>query len=245
MAAANSSRTERLTALSREFVHKLHNALNAMHFSIALLQKASEANATPTVKQQLAKLERGMEKLEHLGLAYASLVTPEDAPTEQVDVTELVTEVLQLTAAECQAASIVTVAEVAPDLPPALGDRERLRDALLRLVANAREAMRPGGKLTVRADRDVGGRQVVLEVMDTGCGIPAADLPRVCQPFFTTKPDTLGLSLAVVKRRVEAYGGEVAITSQPGRGTTFTLRLPTAARRKAALARKVQREQWQ
>jgi signal transduction histidine kinase len=105
-----------------------------------------------------------------------------------------------------------------------LGDPQRLKQVLLNLCRNAIEAMPAGGLLTLRARCQDG--EVVLEVSDTGVGIPADALERVFEPFYTTKEAGTGLGLAVCRRIVEAHGGRLSVRSQPDRGTTIQVHLP-------------------
>ncbi|HXG04517.1 MAG TPA: ATP-binding protein, partial [Candidatus Binatia bacterium] len=86
------------------------------------------------------------------------------------------------------------------------------------------DAMPAGGELTVAAA--VRDGQLVIEVADTGEGIPPADLPHVLEPFFSTKPGGSGLGLAMVHRIAQDHGGDVSVESTPGRGTRVVLRFP-------------------
>ncbi len=129
-----------------------------------------------------------------------------------------------------RAVDLKVVAE--PDLPPVLGDTGRLVEALLHLVSNAREAMPRGGTLVLAAYRskeDPAGH-VILEVRDTGSGIPEDVLPRVFDPFFSTRDrdDAAGLGCAQVREIVADHGGTVSIESVPGEGTRVVIRLPAA-----------------
>ncbi len=104
-------------------------------------------------------------------------------------------------------------------------DPEQVKEALVNLLINAREAMPDGGRLTVttrRGDEDA----VEIEVADTGCGIPEANLSRIFEPFFTTKEYGTGLGLTNVKRLVEDNGGTLTVTSEEGKGSSFTVRFP-------------------
>ncbi|HZI12805.1 MAG TPA: ATP-binding protein [Myxococcus sp.] len=119
-------------------------------------------------------------------------------------------------------------AEVDPDLPLVPMDRRLIRQALVNVAVNAIQSMPQGGLLQVRARREAhaGKEQLRIDVADQGPGIPAELLHRVFEPFFTTKAQGTGLGLAVVKRILEEHRGEIAVESTPGRGTTFTFRLP-------------------
>jgi two-component system NtrC family sensor kinase len=117
---------------------------------------------------------------------------------------------------------------VAPGLPAVCVDRAQLEQALLNLVTNAVDAMPGGGRLSLTARADDG--HVVLVVTDTGSGISAADLPRVFEPLYTTKPlgKGSGLGLPILKEIVEAHRGTVRLESRAGEGTSAEVLLPAA-----------------
>jgi signal transduction histidine kinase len=112
-------------------------------------------------------------------------------------------------------------------LPPLEVDPDQIKEALVNLLINAREAMPTGGRLTVttRADEDC---HVEIEIADTGCGIPRASLHRIFEPFFTSKDYGTGLGLTNVKRLVQDNGGTIEVQSQDGKGSRFVLRFPAA-----------------
>jgi signal transduction histidine kinase len=117
-----------------------------------------------------------------------------------------------------------------PDsLPEVRVDPMQLEQALVEIVSNALDAMPSGGRLRIGAvsNGDKTGAQVVIEISDTGPGIPEHVLPSVCEPFFTTRQEGTGLGLAIAKRYVEQNGGQLEIVSQPG-GTTVRVRLGAA-----------------
>jgi signal transduction histidine kinase len=118
------------------------------------------------------------------------------------------------------------------DLPEVRVDPMQMEQALLELVSNALDAMPRGGRLRLAALAGNGAAapgEVVVEVADTGGGIPAHVLPSVCEPFFTTRQEGTGLGLAIAKRFVEQNGGRLEIDSVPGSGTTVRVRLPAGA----------------
>ena len=115
----------------------------------------------------------------------------------------------------------------------------RLEQALTEIVSNALDAMSPpaGGRLEIGAHVATGdaggggsGAGVVIDITDSGCGIPAEILPNLCEPFFTTRSEGTGLGLAIAQRYVEEAGGRLEITSVVGRGTTVRIWLPVASR---------------
>jgi PAS domain S-box-containing protein len=118
-------------------------------------------------------------------------------------------------------------------------DAAQVEDAVHGLLTNAIEAIDGDGAVVVRLsecdNEDGTGREVVIEVKDNGRGISEEDLSRIFSPFFGTNPNGAGLGLPAVKRVARAHGGRVEVTSTPGRGSTFTIRLP---RQSAAIDRK-------
>ena len=111
------------------------------------------------------------------------------------------------------------------------GDAAQLHQALVNLCHNARDAMPSGGTLTVAARNTVvdDKRCVVLEIKDTGCGIPPALLDKIYEPFFTTKDLGHGLGLSTAQSIVKSHGGFIKTESQPGHGSTFRVHLPAQA----------------
>jgi signal transduction histidine kinase len=118
--------------------------------------------------------------------------------------------------------------DYADGAPPLLGQAGPLVQVFVNLFTNAAHAMSDhGGSLSVRT-RPVDGTEIVVEVTDTGVGIPAEALDRIFEPFFTTKEAGrgTGLGLSIVREIVEAHGGTVRAASTPGEGTTFFVGLP-------------------
>jgi signal transduction histidine kinase len=103
-----------------------------------------------------------------------------------------------------------------------------LRQVLMNLVLNAQQAMGDGGSITIRVSEDAPSGVGIIEVTDTGPGIPEAMRDKLFKPFQTSKVEGHGIGLALVKRFVDNFGGSVEVESEAGRGTTFRLKLPLA-----------------
>jgi signal transduction histidine kinase len=138
---------------------------------------------------------------------------------------------LEFLAAELGAARVEVERDLAAGLPPVAADEGQLRAVFLNLVRNSREAMPRGGRLAARTRLD--GGTVEITIADTGGGIPAGDLTRIFEPFYSTKERGTGLGLAFAREVVVQLGGTIRCDSEVGRGTTFTLRLPVAADERA------------
>jgi two-component system NtrC family sensor kinase len=111
-----------------------------------------------------------------------------------------------------------------------LADRSQLQQVFINTIMNAVQAMGEHGELTVEVG-PAADAQVEIAIADTGCGIPAADLARVFDPFYTTKPEGqgTGLGLSIAYGIVTKHNGTISIASEPGKGTVVTIRLPASA----------------
>ncbi|HEX6737838.1 MAG TPA: ATP-binding protein [Vicinamibacteria bacterium] len=154
---------------------------------------------------------------------------------QPVEAARLIEQALEPFAAALAERGFTVITEAAPGLPPLHGDPAVLRRALQNLVENALKYDAGGRWLALRAEA-AGGGELRITVEDHGRGIEPADLPHVFEPFYRGREPQeeqihgVGLGLALVRRAVEAHGGRVSVASAPGRGSTFTLRLPAAAR---------------
>ena len=135
-------------------------------------------------------------------------------------------DAMRLVAGQAEARDIVTNISQRDDIAPVMADRDSLRSVLSNLLINAVQAMNGGGRLDVNIYRDKEQPTVCIEIADTGSGIPAEDVPKIFEPYFSTKETGTGLGLAIVKKGVEEHGGTISVASEIGQGTTFTIVLP-------------------
>ena len=153
-----------------------------------------------------------------------------DPTVKEVNLNEAVDEVIGLTTQKTRYANVHIETELDPDIPVIHASASEIQQILLNLVNNAIDAIeRPGGTVTVSTRG--AGEAVVLEVRDTGKGIPEANLERIFDPFFTTKPvgQGTGLGLSICYGIVEKMGGQIAVESEIEKGTTFRVSFPKEA----------------
>jgi signal transduction histidine kinase len=147
---------------------------------------------------------------------------------EPTDLNQEIDEALDFFAPEAAAAGVELVRYLDPELPRVLLDAESFRGALFNLLLNAKQAMPDGGQIVVRTSER--GGHVVLDVIDTGCGMDDHTAAHMFEAFFSTKPGGSGLGLPTTAKIIEAHGGRIHVQSEAGRGTQFTIELPVPAR---------------
>jgi PAS domain S-box-containing protein len=121
--------------------------------------------------------------------------------------------------------NVEVVADVDPGLPLVMVDAAQIEQVFINVILNALEAMPKGGRLEIRTGSK--DELVTVEFTDTGCGIPKSVMGKIFDPLFTTKPRGIGLGLAMSKSIMERHGGDIEVRSKEGKGTTFTVSLPT------------------
>jgi signal transduction histidine kinase len=219
-------RQERLAAigeLASAVGHELRNPLGVITNALYLLRAQSEQSGNDNTARHLATAEREVGAATLIVSDLLDFARAREPVTAPVDVPALMTEVEGVIPPP---PGISVVRDDAADCPPALADRDQLRQVLLNLLTNAYEAMPDGGAITVSV-RPIGDR-VQIVVRDPGTGMDAETAARLFEPFFTRKARGIGLGLAVTKRIIDSHHGSITLATEPGAGTTFTVDLPTA-----------------
>ena len=149
---------------------------------------------------------------------------------EPTELNQVVDRLIRLVQHELEMTGIQLHRELQDDLPRVTCDPAQIEQVLLALVMNAIDAMPRGGNLWIRSHTDSTAAAIQLEVRDDGCGIPAEILPHIFEPFLTTKETGhgVGLGLAISHSIIERHHGNIEVHSDPGRGTSFSIRLPLA-----------------
>jgi signal transduction histidine kinase len=223
--AARLQRSERLAAIGQVaggIAHELRNPLNVIKTSVYYLLNARTPNPAKTA-EHLQRIERHVLTADGVITALSDFARMPLPNVRPFVLAECLREVLEDTTIPEK----VRVTLVLPaTLPRALADVDQVRIVFGNLIRNAREAMPEGGELTLRGTAIEEG--VELTVADTGVGIAPENLSRVLEPLFSTKARGLGLGLAIARAILEKNQGSLRVQSELGRGSTFTVRLPSA-----------------
>jgi signal transduction histidine kinase len=233
------TQTQRLATIgtiAAVIAHEFNNILTPIvsYSQYALTSAQGDAPDMDLIKKALIKAFLAADKAGKICASMLSLARGQ-SNFSKMSVQKLVEEVLTVLARDPQKDGIALRVQIEPEMY-VQADSVQLEQVVLNLLINARQAMLArGGSLTIKASRCPEGNQAKLQIIDTGTGIPEKLLPKIFQPFFTTKGTARhgeargsGLGLAICKDIIEHHGGRIEVESQVGRGTTFTIYLPLA-----------------
>jgi signal transduction histidine kinase len=221
-------RSERLATVGRMAAHIAHEVrnplasigLNAELLGDEITDRGEEARRLVT--SIIGEVDR-LAEITETYLRFARLPRPK---LDRENVGAIVASVLDLSRAELAQDGVEVALDLAPGLPEIAADEAQLRQALINLIRNAREAMSAAAVRRLEISVRQAGDRIVMTIHDSGPGIGAANLSKIFEPFFSTKQRGTGLGLALVQEIVVDHGGQIEVASPPGAGTTFTLTLP-------------------
>src|SRR5690606_12003761 len=185
-----------------------------------------------TLDELISIVIEGLERTGRLVAALRDFGAPGGRSGQPLDVAQALESTLAMAGATFARGGVRLEREIEPELPVLEGDPGAIKQLFLNLLKNAVEALEEtGGTVRVTAARSQDGRAVEVSASDDGPGIEPAEAERIFEPFFTTKPAGrgTGLGLSICRRIAEAHGGTLTVSSTPGAGATFTLRLPAEA----------------
>lgn len=218
-----------LAELAGGFIHEIKNRVGTLSLNLQLLAEDFEHPESPRERRALDRVTRlsgECQKLVDLASDFLRFARVHELASEPTPLDAVVARLVDFLAPTARQSQVEIKWFTSPDLPAVNLDRDLFEQCLLNLMLNAEQAMPEGGTLTLIAQRDEGG--VRLDVIDTGCGIPSEQLPKLFRPFHTTKTNGHGLGLAIARKIITAHGGAIEVQSEPGRGTKFTIRLPAS-----------------
>ena len=231
-AVMQSSKMASLGKLAAGVAHEINNPLSIIRESAGWIRdivndgELGEGSAVDELEEAVTDIDRHVERartVTHRMLGFARRMEPLQ---EDVDLNMLANQTASFLENETRHRDIELKTDLDPELPLITTDANQLQQVILNLLENAIDAIDHDGQITMVtwADRDA----VILNIADSGEGIAREDLAKVFDPFFTTKPtgEGTGLGLSIVYSALTKLGGTIKVDSEPGQGTTFTIRLP-------------------
>jgi signal transduction histidine kinase/ligand-binding sensor domain-containing protein len=225
--------SEKMAALGRltaSLAHEISNPLQVLRSGFRLLLNR-EITDEGKRRQYLQAANRQAERLINLVERTLDFYRPSSGQPESTNVNAVLDETLLLAGKKLEHSRVNVNRRFASGLPPVEAVADQLGQVFLNLILNAMQAMPEGGELTVETTRDDVAGEVRIAFTDTGVGIPDDEIPRLFEPFFTTRPEGSGLGLPISYGIVERHDGRIEVQSEVGAGSTFTVILPVEARR--------------
>ncbi|MGE5549226.1 MAG: sensor histidine kinase [Bacteroidota bacterium] len=222
--------SEKLAAMGELVVgiaHEVRNPLGALKTCAQfLVDKLTPDDARYKFVQLIL---RETERLNHLVERLLNFARPGEKDFQYEDLGDILEKVTSLAELKAREQKVSLVTECGADLPRVFADAKRLQQAFLNIILNALDAMPDGGRCGIKASFAAADGQVLVELSDTGEGIPAPQLEKIFAPFFSTRRTGTGLGLAIVRQIVAEHNGSIEVRSTVGEGTVFAVRLPACA----------------
>jgi len=227
---AHVGRVTSLGALTGSLAHEINQPLASIMANAQAALRMIDAPEIdlPELRETLSDIVSDDRRAGEVLRRLRALLTKEVPEAKPLDVKSTMEEILQLVHSDVVMRRVALEVDFAPDLPPVRGDRVQLQQVALNLLINAFEAVQglEGERRRVRLQASRQDGQVVISVVDQGRGVAEDDMLRVFEPFYTTKPDGMGLGLPICRTIAMSHGGALVAAANADTGMTFSLRLP-------------------
>jgi signal transduction histidine kinase len=230
---------EELTKLTGELAHELKNPLSTIKVNLRLIREELEATTYPDSSKagpdkdepkfsralrKMAVIQKEADRLQQILDGFLRYINKPELQFARIDINELVGDMIDFYSPQTYSHSITVRQSLCKEPLICKVDAVALKQVILNLLINAQQAIGSDGELMIRTSRQRGG--AVIQISDTGCGIAADKLQSIFEPYYSSRPEGTGLGLASARKIIEAHNGTIAVASELGKGTAFTIRLP-------------------
>jgi len=229
---------EELSKLTGGLAHEIKNPLSTVKINLNLVREELEDSVraesgkntadknAPILKRAIRKLavvQKETDRVEQILDSFLRYVDRTELQLASIDVNELVSDMIDFYSPQAQS-HLVTIHQGLHNEPLVCKiDPDMVKQVILNLFINAQQAMSSGGDLMIRTDRRA--KDAIIQISDTGSGISPDKLPHIFDAYYTSRPQGSGLGLPTVKKIIEAHKGSISVNSEPGKGTSFEIRL--------------------
>ncbi|KIL38630.1 diguanylate cyclase [Gordoniibacillus kamchatkensis] len=225
---AQVQRSDRLAMIGQiaaGTAHEIRNPLTSIKGFLQLLRATFEQREMAKERSFTDVMLSEIDRINELVSEFLLLSKQKEALLAEVDIQHVLRGILPIIESEALLHNCEVQYEPLPSVPPVTADQEMLKQVFLNICKNGIEAMPDGGILTIAEKLDQGDRKLLIDIRDTGPGIPLFLVDKIFDPFFTTKEHGTGLGLSVCQRIIHDIGGTIRVSSK-GYGTTFTIGIP-------------------
>jgi len=235
----NGRLLEELSKLTGELAHEIKNPLSTIMINLKLVSEELEDSAsaefseTGTEKnnrrftralRKIAVIQKETDRLEQILDGFLRYVGRTELQLASADINELISDMVDFYSPQAHSHSIIIRHRLHSEPLICRVDPGTLKQVILNLFINAQHAMSSGGELMIKTDRQI--KDAVIQISDTGSGIAPERLPHIFDAYHSSRPRGSGFGLPTAKKIVEAHNGTIQVDSEPGKGTSFTIRLP-------------------
>jgi PAS domain S-box-containing protein len=218
---------EKLAAMGRltaQVAHELNNPIYGIMNTLELLKTEIPPDSKRRRILDLSLLET--KRLSEMLRSMLSFSKPQEEERREIDINEFLEDIMLFLEKQLKEATIKVKTKFSGEVPPVVASPNQMRQVILNVVANAKDAMAGGGTLTIETRAK--NNDIVIKIKDTGPGIPGETKAKIFDAFFTTKQKVkgVGLGLSVCYGIIKDHGGEIRVKSKPGEGATFSIKLP-------------------
>ena len=225
-----SEKVASIMNLAAGVAHELGNPLNSINIHLQLmLRRLKESGEDDKLGKSLETCIKEVERLDGIIAHFLEAIRPSEPDFRETNLLDLLEEILRGREEELKARKVSAQVEAGAKDPVVFADPEQLKQVFFNVIGNAIDAMGKDPKLRVITSGD--DENVYVQFVDSGVGIAKEDVPKVFEPYYTTKKGGHGIGMMIVYRIMRDHGGDVGIDSKPGAGTIVTLRLPRKDRR--------------
>ena len=228
---------EELSKLTGGLAHEIKNPLSTVKINLNLAREELEdsvradscKNGTNLNRaiRKIAIVQKETDRVEQILDSFLRYIDRTELQLVSIDINELVSDMIDFYTPQAHSRS-VTIHQGLYSKPLICKiDADMLKQVILNLFINAQQAMSSGGDMIIRTDRQ--DKEALIQISDTGSGITADKLPYIFDAYYTSRPQGSGLGLPTAKKIIEAHKGSISVNSEPGKGTSFEIRLPVQA----------------
>ena len=227
-----------MTTMAAGIAHEIKNPLAAMKIHLQLMRKALAKGPLDAegADRYLSVLDEEIDHLNKIAVDFLFAVRPMDIELRLGSIASVVEDLVTFLTPEAEEKGIDICVDIERFLPRIEMDARYLRQSFLNIVENAFAAMPGGGRMRISVKLD--GNYETIRFEDTGTGIDDEHLAKIFEPYFTTKASGTGLGLTVVYKVIKEHRGDIFVSSEPGKGTIFTIKLPVPSTERRALGDK-------